>query len=239
MTIKEAAKYLNVSEMSLRRWTNSGKLKCLRIGKKNERRFKEEDLIAYLSGNTQAPSEKLNLPDHSHVAHFYKTDQEGFEISLNAIKEGLDKGELVVVVVSKKKGDILRNQLNEQGILVEILEAQQILTIFPGCDTPEKQINFIDQLIQRAQHFNGFRLVGDMIWTQDKDWDSDMVHNLETLTNQQRKNIPAKYICQYKMENFSQDETFLAMQTHDFTIYNGKLNPCPYYTLSSKCVPAP
>lgn len=238
LTIKEAAKYLNVSEMSLRRWTNSGKLKCLRVGKKNERRFQEEDLIAYLSGNSQAPLKSLDLPDDSHIAHFYKTENEGMVISLNAIKEGLDNGEVVAVIVPPKKGVLLREQLNNQGILVEILEAQQILTISPGCKTPEEQIDFVDQLIKRAQSFNGFRLLGDMIWTREKKWGSEMVHTLEKLTNQQRKNIPAKYICQYKVDEFSRDETFLAMQTHDYTIYNGKLNPCPYYDLAPKWAPA-
>ena len=50
LTIKEAASYLNVSEMSIRRWTNSGRLKCLRVGQKNERRFREKDLRSYLTG---------------------------------------------------------------------------------------------------------------------------------------------------------------------------------------------
>jgi transcriptional repressor of dcmA and dcmR len=237
MTIKEAANYLSVSEMSLRRWTNSGKLKCLRVGKKNERRFRKEDLIAYMSGGAPPPAKELKLPEDSHIAHFYKTDNEGMEISLNAIKKGLDKGEIVVAIVPPKKGTLLRKKLNAQGILVEILEAQQILTISAGCQTPEEQIAFVDQLIKRARHFNGFRLVGDMVWTREKNWDSEMVHTLEQLTNQQRKNIPAKYICQYQVDEFSRDETFLAMQTHNYTIYNGKLNPCPYYKLASKWAP--
>lgn len=239
LTIKEAARYLNVSEMSLRRWTNSGKLKCLRVGKKNERRFQEEDLIEYISGNTKMNSTKLVLPEDSHVAHFYKTESEGMKLSLNTIKSGLDKGELVVVIVPPKKGNLLKKQLNELGILVDILEAQQILTISPGCETPEDQIKFVDQLIKRAQDFNGFRLVGDMIWTQEKNWDSEMVHNLEGMTNDQRKNIPAKYVCQYKIDEFSRDESFGAMQTHDFTIYNEKLNKCPYYELAPKWNPVP
>lgn len=237
LTIKEAAKFLKVSEMSLRRWTNSGKLNCLRVGKKNERRFKEEDLIAYISGTTAKKTQALNLPENSHVAHFYKTDQEGMKICLNAVKNGLDKGELVVVMITPKKRELLRKQLNEQGILVDILEDQQILTLYPGAETPEEQIRFVDQLIERARKFNGFRLVGDMVWTREKNWDSEMVHTLEKLTNQQRKNIPAKYICQYKVDEFSRDESFLAMQTHDYTIYNEKLNPCPYYDLAPKWHP--
>ncbi len=33
LTTKEAAKFLNVSEASIRRWTDSGDIKCCRIGK--------------------------------------------------------------------------------------------------------------------------------------------------------------------------------------------------------------
>jgi excisionase family DNA binding protein len=42
--IKDAAEFLNVSEMTIRRWTNSGKLKCYRVGGKRERRFHKSDL---------------------------------------------------------------------------------------------------------------------------------------------------------------------------------------------------
>ena len=39
LNIKEAAAFLKVSEASLRRWTNAGKLACMRLGAKRERRF--------------------------------------------------------------------------------------------------------------------------------------------------------------------------------------------------------
>ena len=32
LNIKQAAQYLNVSEISIRRWTDAGKLACLRVG---------------------------------------------------------------------------------------------------------------------------------------------------------------------------------------------------------------
>ena len=47
-TIKQAAEFLSVSPMSLRRWTNSGRLKCYRVGLKNEHRIKRSDLEAFL-----------------------------------------------------------------------------------------------------------------------------------------------------------------------------------------------
>src|SRR5947207_14887740 len=48
LTIAEAAAFLRVSETSLRRWTNSGKLRSFRVGGRNERRFLREDLLAFM-----------------------------------------------------------------------------------------------------------------------------------------------------------------------------------------------
>src|ERR1700675_2565072 len=48
LDIGEAARFLNVSETSLRRWTNTGVLQCLRIGQRRERRFRRADLLAFM-----------------------------------------------------------------------------------------------------------------------------------------------------------------------------------------------
>jgi transcriptional repressor of dcmA and dcmR len=56
LDIKQAAKLLNVSETSLRRWTNSGALMAYRIGRRRERRFRRSDLFAFIaapSGNAK------------------------------------------------------------------------------------------------------------------------------------------------------------------------------------------
>ena len=48
LDIGEAAKYLKVSETSLRRWTNARLMPCLRIGRRRERRFRRADLLAFM-----------------------------------------------------------------------------------------------------------------------------------------------------------------------------------------------
>ena len=48
LDIEQAARFLNVSETSLRRWTNDGRLACLRVGRRRERRFRKADLLAFL-----------------------------------------------------------------------------------------------------------------------------------------------------------------------------------------------
>ena len=51
LTITEAAAYLNVSKVTIRRWTNDGVLNCVRIGARGERRFKQADLVEFTSAS--------------------------------------------------------------------------------------------------------------------------------------------------------------------------------------------
>src|SRR2546427_3557618 len=48
LDIAQAAAFLHVSQMSLRRWTISGRLPCFRVGGRRERRFRRADLLAFL-----------------------------------------------------------------------------------------------------------------------------------------------------------------------------------------------
>src|ERR1700694_4075263 len=56
LTIAEAAEFLHVSETSLRRWTNSGKLPSFRIGGRSERRFLMDDLLAFMPSEGNQPA---------------------------------------------------------------------------------------------------------------------------------------------------------------------------------------
>lgn len=44
LRIKEAAEMLGVNPQTLRRWDNEGRLKAVRIGKRQDRRYKSEDI---------------------------------------------------------------------------------------------------------------------------------------------------------------------------------------------------
>src|SRR6266550_2180809 len=70
LDIREAAALLRVSETSLRRWTNAGRLPCLRVGGRRERRFRRSDLLAFLNG------EGATGPSHSrcHFCGLYTSD---------------------------------------------------------------------------------------------------------------------------------------------------------------------
>ncbi len=51
MTLGEAAAFLGVAKVPLRRWTMSGQLRCVRVGSRRDRRFRKPDLDAYIKRN--------------------------------------------------------------------------------------------------------------------------------------------------------------------------------------------
>ncbi len=48
LTVSDAARLLNVHVNTVRRWNNQGILKAYRIGSRNDRRFREEDIASFL-----------------------------------------------------------------------------------------------------------------------------------------------------------------------------------------------
>lgn len=86
LDIKQAAMFLNVSETSLRRWTNDGRLVCMRVGGRRERRFRRSDLVAFLErqpvhavagasrGGSLSTLERDEDAQGSHMCGLYGTD---------------------------------------------------------------------------------------------------------------------------------------------------------------------
>src|SRR2546426_6077007 len=70
LDIAQAAAFLHVSQMSLRRWTNAGRLPCLRVGGRRERRFRRADLLAFLSSE----GARGQSPARSHFCGLYTSD---------------------------------------------------------------------------------------------------------------------------------------------------------------------
>ena len=48
MGIREAAEILRISPITLKRWANKNKIKCVRVGKRGDRKFKKKDLQEFL-----------------------------------------------------------------------------------------------------------------------------------------------------------------------------------------------
>ena len=97
LDIAEAAAFLHVSETSLRRWTNEGRLSCLRVGRRRERRFRRQDLIAFMEGpaiqGAAAPAAAQGAApvahERRHLCGFYTTELGRVRMAVNFLAPGL------------------------------------------------------------------------------------------------------------------------------------------------------
>lgn len=245
LTIKQAAEFLSVSTMSLRRWTNNGKLKCYRVGLKNERRFKRSDLEAFLVETGEASSQltlgidDMQAPANAHISHFYSQEEASLEAGVAYLRQGLQRGEVVLAMSTASRRPKLLNALEQSGILVPVLLEQGRMQIFEGMENPAKQVELVNQFMDRARREGTvFRLLGDMVWTVERGWDLEQLYELEKGTNQQRESTASLFLCQYDINAFSADVAFMAMQTHNYTIYNQHLNQSPYFDLAQSWSPS-
>lgn len=67
LSIGEAAQFLDVSEMTLRRWTNSGKLRCIRVGGERIRKFHIRDLNEFKKNNIFENEDLINIEEAAKI----------------------------------------------------------------------------------------------------------------------------------------------------------------------------
>ncbi len=107
LDIREAAALLRVSQTSLRRWTNAGRLPCLRVGGRRERRFRRADLLAFLSGEGATGDSP-----RGHFCGLYTSDLSRVREAAAFLAGGLQPGTLSLLVVAP----------DVQRAVIEVLE---------------------------------------------------------------------------------------------------------------------
>ncbi|MBI5604394.1 MAG: MEDS domain-containing protein [Deltaproteobacteria bacterium] len=236
MDIKAAAGFLNVSEMTIRRWTNSGTLKCYRLGGKRERRFHMSDLEELLRGSQNHRLKSLGFgeqkaPDGSHLTHFYSGKEAALEVSVPYILEGLRQKEVVLAVMPPEKGRKLLAKLERERNPVATWIKNGRLNVTEGKNSPNDMINYLAGFAGKADNI---RVVGDMIWTVRKGWDLAALRALEEGPNRMPPIENALLLCQYSLEDFSGAYIMMASELHSHTIYKGRLEKSPYYVHKKK-----
>ena len=229
LTVKEAAAFLNVSEMTVRRWTNAGLLRCYRIGRKRERRFKLEDLHDYLasvadperSGGVSLGFGGIEVPDGAHLTHLYFDPSDALEVGRSYLLEGLKNGENVLVVAPPSRTKALLEALKENGAEVDEFIHRGMLQFSSGMREPSSQTRYILDSISRCQ--GRFRLLGDMLWAKEKGWPLEAVRELEEAANTRLASPEKLFLCQYPLEQSSGLEAVMAMETHKYIIYKGRI----------------
>ena len=160
----EAAKFLRVSQASVRRWSDSGLLQARRVGRRGERRFREADLTGFLSrGDSSAPPRHAagpdgvliggtHVPPRSHLATFYNSDDSRLRLTIPFLRDGLASGQPCFLIA---EGEVLNAYLEslhgQDGIDVDAALRDHRLLTAPGPgNTVEGALHFWEQVLTRA-----------------------------------------------------------------------------------------
>ena len=218
LTITEASKLLNVSKMTIRRWTNSGKLDCARIGPRKERRFLEADLLALVSGK-DLPSLHAEPPLGTHRCVVCDESMHGWDAIVEEVQRHNAQGSHITFVGDDERMNRLTNAVsNNQLTLEDLKQAGRIrcLTIeesylLSGEFSGERAAAFVESTILYARSL-GFEQSLFVGWS---DWVSQLSYlgeeklmaeviayerNLDLLI---RRHPQASVLCPYSFENLT------------------------------------
>lgn len=234
LNIKEAAEFLNVSEMTVRRWTNKGQLNCYRVGGRRARRFRIQDLTDFLEADQATAAtamvplgvEDAAVPGHSHITHLSTEENEALEVAAAYILEGLRGNETVFVVAPGEKTGPIMNALRRKEASIAENSTAGRLHFSQGRDSPALQRKYLSDLAVRSQ--GRFRVFGDMTWTREKNWRTEDLYRLEKSMDRTDDIEGGIFLCQYALDRFTGTEIMMALDTHTHNIYRGRLIDNPY-----------
>ena len=236
LNLKQAARMLNASEVSLRRWTNSGDLACVRIGPKRERRFRHEDIAAFLgirspsaaSAETRPPAanearvyiEGIAIDHGNHICALYDSDKGQQKLALPFLADGLEAGETCCFVAAPEDQTRILEQLGavRKGLGDDLRAGR--LVVMEGMDSGTAMLERLEDLYLQATRSSKrfIRLLGDMSWSTYQGLDRDELIAFEMrYTHSLARRFPVVSLCQYDARRFSGIDVLHALKCHEDT----------------------
>ncbi|MDE2253275.1 MAG: MEDS domain-containing protein [Betaproteobacteria bacterium] len=243
LTIEEASKFLNVSKTSLRRWTKLGQLPCVRIGARQERRFKTSDLQSFLiePAAAHAPTHKLpatgsldpldaldaaaaqSIPRH--VCLHYRTPSELWALFLPYVKQHLERDAPMFYIHREGCRDEVIAALAGLGYDAKELIAQGRLTLLEPSQaylrdrrfSAQRMIEFMDAAIQEHIRlgFGAMLIAGEMSWyLSGADGVQEMIPYEDALNSMLLQYPDVTIVCQYDINRLSAEVNLGAICSH-------------------------
>jgi excisionase family DNA binding protein len=211
----EAAHFLRVSQASIRRWSDAGLLQGHRVGRRGERRFRQEDLVAFLNrGVAAAPAAAttVNLAGRTagvplHLLALFSTDEGGMRLTVPFLAEGVRLHQPCFLVAS---GELLRRYERALGSL-------------GGVDVVDfKAGTAVEAIAQWEQGFSAaaaqgdgpMRVVGDMANELTMFANEEEMLRYEEAFEVMCRRYPVAVICQYDVRQFGGVSLLRAMKAH-------------------------
>lgn len=234
LNIKQAAALLNVSEVSLRRWTNAGTLPCLRVGAKRERRFRRSDLIAFMAqdgtpspsaATTNMPSsgvvlEGIPIAPGSHLCAVYRNDLGRLKLSVPFLANGLVAGHLCFLVGRAASREHILDRLRRVRPKIDVDIAAGRLILSGGSPSLD---GFCDDLSDQFVTALGagvpsLRILINMDWHRDFGIsDAELMEFESRFERQITRHFPVVALCQFDAREYSGTAVLDVLDHHQDT----------------------
>ncbi len=229
LDIKQAARFLNVSETSLRRWTTSGRLACVRVGGKRERRFRRADLLAFLEGHPATDGAGVRhtviagipLTHGSHLCGFYASDRGRTRQAVGFLADGLRPGSVCYLAAAPDARDHILAHLQEgrPSLQADIDAGRLVLSEYAAsvdaqCDYWET--NFVAATRAGA---HSLRVVGDVTGgrlAKGRTVDEAVAYE-EGYDRLLARRFPVVTLCQYDVRRFAGPDVLELLKCHQDT----------------------
>jgi transcriptional repressor of dcmA and dcmR len=166
LDIRQAAEFLNVSETSLRRWTNAGRLACLRVGRRRERRFRRADLMAFVEqqpGGIREPTSWTGGgTSGGHLLGVHSSDSGRTDLAASFLAEALRDGRAAYLLMSSEAREGVRRRLEERYPIAKSRIASE-LSVFDFVGSVDGQLDALEARFEQAMSrgAESFCVVGD------------------------------------------------------------------------------
>jgi transcriptional repressor of dcmA and dcmR len=236
LDIKHAAQFLGVSETSLRRWTNAGRLACLRVGRRRERRFRRADLVAFMEDQPAdavgaAPSHPadigqtivagVSLPYGSHLCGLYASDLGRVKLAVGFLADGLRPDSVCYLVAARPVRDQILSRLGRgrASLQPDIDAGRLVLSDYEASARAQWdyfETNFVGATRAGAQ---SFRVVGDVSgWRLARGKTLDRVVDYEAGYDRLlARRFPVLTLCQYDLRRVSGAALLATLKCHKDT----------------------
>jgi hypothetical protein len=231
LSTEAAARFLEVSQASVRRWSDSGLLPVKRVGRRRARRFAEKDLERFREvGRTTTRGVgrgedveafavgQVMLHLHDHVLTFYDSDEGRLRLGVPFIRSGLLAGEICFLVCSDDVREFYVEALRSDGgvdIDAAIASGTFVSRPYIGRTAEEAVANW-EMLMWSALNRNAsvIRVVGDMAH-HDPGFDSTQgMLAFEMAYNSLARRFPCVSMCQYDVRNVDGPTIMGAIKSH-------------------------
>jgi excisionase family DNA binding protein len=232
LDIQQAAQFLNVSETSLRRWTNAGLLPCLRIGGRRERRFRRADLLGFMqkqsaggeaaSGRPAGSSSRDTLVSGvsvslgTHLCGLYTSDAGRATQASAFLADGLrPRSVCYLVALPDARNAVLASLEEGRPSLRRDLDAGR-LVLSEYAESAGAQWDYWESRMDAAtrQGAESLRVVGDLRGLGQRVSREELIEYEAGYEERVARRFPVVTLCQYDVRWFSNLDVLNALKGH-------------------------